>query len=132
MTHLPALVTLLTALLMFATALAVGSARVRHGIKAPATSGHPDFERMLRVQMNTLEQSVMFLPVLWLATRYGNPMWAGLIGLIWVAARAWYAFAYSRAAEKRHWPFMFSSFAWMALAAMAGFGIVRAMLLQPG
>lgn len=132
MTHLPALVTLLTVLLLFATQIGVGRARGRHGIKAPAVSGHPDFERALRVQMNTLEQTVMFLPVLWLAAQpYANPTWAGLLGLLWVVARAWYAIAYSRAAEKRHWPFVLGMLAWAALVVLAGWGVIHAIVLQP-
>ena len=132
MTHLPDLVTLLTMLLLFATMMAVGRARGRYGIKAPAVAGHPDFERALRVQMNTLEQTVMFLPLLWLAAQpYANPTWAGLIGLVWLVARIWYAIAYSRAAEKRHWPFVLGTVAWLALLLLAGYGVVHAMLLQP-
>ena len=44
----------------------VGSLRARHGVKAPATAGHEEFERMFRVHQNTLEQLVVFLPALWL------------------------------------------------------------------
>ena len=33
-------------------------------------TGHPEFERAVRVQMNTIEQFVIFLPLLWLATIY--------------------------------------------------------------
>lgn len=95
-THLPALVTVLTMVLLFATGAMVGRARGRHGIKAPATTGHPDFERVFRVQMNTLEATVLFLPCLWLAAHYWNPTWAGAIGLVWLLARAVYAWAYAR------------------------------------
>jgi hypothetical protein len=59
--HLPVLVVLLNVLLLFATGLVVAGARGRHGVKAPATTGHPDFERAFRVQMNTLEHTVVFL-----------------------------------------------------------------------
>ena len=50
MSHLPALVTLLTVLLLAANVYVVGRARGRYGIKAPAVSGHPAFERAYRVQ----------------------------------------------------------------------------------
>lgn len=133
MIHLPALVTLLTVLLLFATAVTVGRARGRYGIKAPAVTGHPDFERALRVQMNTLEQTVLFLPVLWLAAQpYANPTWAGLLGLLWLIARVWYAIAYTRAADKRHWPFGLGMLAWLALLVLAAWGVIHAMVLQPG
>ena len=67
MIHLPVLVVLLNVLLLFATGLVVAGARGRYGLKAPATTGHPGFERAFRVQMNTLEHTVVFLPTLWLA-----------------------------------------------------------------
>src|SRR6185312_10956053 len=96
MTHLPALVTLLTVLLLFGTMFVVGKMRGRHGIKAPATSGHPAFDRAYRVQMNTLEGTVMFLPVLWLAANYGFSGWAGIAGLVWLLGRVGYAWGYMR------------------------------------
>jgi len=104
--HLPVLVVLLNVLLLFATGLVVASARGRHGIKAPATTGHPDFERAFRMQMNTLEHTVVFLPTLWLAAQWGNPTWAGILGRVWIAARAWYVPAHLRSAEARHHPFI--------------------------
>ncbi|MDE1893665.1 MAG: MAPEG family protein [Xanthomonadaceae bacterium] len=128
MTHLPALVTLLTILLLFGTAWAVGSARSRYGIKAPATSGDPAFERAYRVQMNTLEQTVMFLPTLWLAAQYGFGGWAGIAGLVWLAGRVWYAAAYLKDAAKRGPGFTLASAGWLALLLMAGFGVARALV----
>ncbi len=83
MTHLPALVTLLTVLLLFGTMWAVGRARSKYNIKAPAISGDAAFERAYRVQMNTLESTVMFLPTLSLAARYAFSGWAGVAGLVW-------------------------------------------------
>jgi len=52
--------------LLFAVAWNVGRARGKYKVKAPATTGDPAFERAFRVQMNTLESAVAFLPVLWL------------------------------------------------------------------
>ena len=40
----------------------VGQARGKHGVEAPAVTGHPEFERRLRVQQNTLEQLMIFIP----------------------------------------------------------------------
>ena len=100
MTHLPALVTLLSVLLMVWTVLWVARARGRYGVKAPATTGPVEFERVFRVQMNTLESVVMFLPCLWVAAHYGNPTWAGLLGLVYIAARIVYALAYASGARR--------------------------------
>lgn len=128
MTLLPALVTLFAVLLMFATAFAVGRARGRYQIAAPATSGHPAFERAFRVQMNTLEAVVLFLPTLWLAAYYGFPLWAGLAGLVWLAGRIWYALAYLREAGKRGGGFVLGMAGWAATLVMALIGLGRALL----
>lgn len=129
MTHLPALVTLLTVILLFGTMWAVGHARGKYGVKAPATSGDPAFERAYRVQMNTLEQTVMFLPSLWLAANYGFTGWAGVAGLVWIVGRVWYAVAYLADAGKRGPGFAVGMVAWIAVLAMAIFGVGRAMLI---
>ena len=129
MSHLPALVTLLTVLLLAANVYVVGRARGRYGIKAPAVSGHPAFERAYRVQMNTLENTVMFLPTLWLAATYGFSGWAGIAGLVWLVGRVWYAVAYLKDETKRGPGFTVSSIAWVALLVMASIGVCRLMLL---
>jgi glutathione S-transferase len=129
MTHLPALVTLFTVLLMFGTTWIVGRARSRYGIKAPATSGDPAFDRAYRVQMNTLEQTVMFLPLLWLAANYGFTGWAGIAGLVWLVGRIWYAVAYLEDPSKRGPGFGISMLGQLALLIMAIAGVARAMMV---
>ena len=94
--QLPALVTLLNVLLLAAAMYFVAHARGRYGIEPPATVGHKGFECAYRVQMNTIEQTVMFQPVLWLAATHGFPGWAGLAGLVWIAGRIWYMAGYMR------------------------------------
>ncbi len=129
MTHLPALVTLLTVLLLFGTLFAAGHARGKYGIEAPAVSGHPVFERAYRVQMNTLEASVMFLPTLWLAAHYGFSGWAGVAGLVWLIGRIWYAAAYLADAGKRGPGFVLALLGWAATLVMACIGVGRALLI---
>ena len=126
--HLPALVTLLNVLLQFVTLWVVGNARKRYDVKAPAISGHPGFERAWRIQMNTLEASVMFLPVLWLAAMYGFPALAGAAGVIWLIGRAWYIPCYLKDPAKRGPAFGLSLVGWVALVLLSAFGIVRAMV----
>jgi glutathione S-transferase len=123
-----AFVTLLAVLVLgFAGAL-VGRARGRFGIHAPATSGHPDFERVFRAQMNTLEQTVAFLPTLWLAALFFDPMYAAWAGYAWVAARVWYVLAYARDAKARGPAFLVGSLALLAVLAMALWGVGKALL----
>ena len=72
MPHLTAITTLFAILLYFYTVLLVIQARGRTGIKAPATTGDPEFERTFRVQMNTLEWMPILLPAMWLCTEKGT------------------------------------------------------------
>jgi glutathione S-transferase len=101
MLHFTALVTCLAILFYFFTGFQVGKARVASGIKAPATSGHPDFERVFRVQMNTMEWLPIFIPSLWLFAIYISDPAAAAIGLVWIGGRILYMTGYSRAAQNR-------------------------------
>jgi glutathione S-transferase len=101
MYHFTALVTLLALLFYFYTSIGVARARAEFGIKAPAVAGNPDFERVFRVQMNTLEWLPIFLPSLWLFAVYVSDAIAAVIGLVWVAGRILYMTGYAEAAEKR-------------------------------
>ena len=75
--------------------------RQKHGVKAPATTGPPEFERANRVHQNTVEQLVLFLPLLWLALYVLGDAIAALIGAVWIVGRIVYANAYSRDAAAR-------------------------------
>lgn len=131
MVHLPDLVVLLTVLLLLAVTFLTGRARGKYGIRAPATSGHPMFERAYRIQMNTLEHVVIFLPTLWLAARWGNPAWAGILGLVWIVGRVWYIPAYLRDPAARGTPFALAGFALIVMVLLAIWGVIRLFLLQP-
>ena len=101
MYHFTALVTCLAILFYFFTCIRVARARVAFGIKVPAISGNPDFERVFRVQMNTLEWLPIFLPSLWLFAIYVSDPIAAVLGVVWIVGRILYMTGYSQAAEKR-------------------------------
>src|ERR1700712_1432559 len=101
MYHFTAIVTCLAILFYFFTTTRVGKARAAFGIKAPATTGNPDFERVFRVQMNTLEWMPIFLPSLWLFAIYIGDGPAAAIGAVWIVGRVLYMTGYAQAANKR-------------------------------
>lgn len=101
MFHLTALVTCLALLAYFLISFQVGKARQTYGIKAPAVSGNPDFERIYRVQMNTLEWMPIFLPALWLFAIYVSDAIAAALGVVWIIGRILYMIGYAKAANKR-------------------------------
>jgi glutathione S-transferase len=101
MYHLTALVTCLSILMYFLISFQVGKARTTYGIKAPAISGNPDFERIFRVHMNTLEWMPIFLPALWLFAVYISDAIAAALGIVWIAGRIVFMIGYAKAANKR-------------------------------
>jgi uncharacterized membrane protein YecN with MAPEG domain len=99
--NLVAIVTFLALLLYLWTGIRVARARVKHKIMAPAVSGHPEFERAYRVQMNTLEWLPVFLVSMWLFAHYWDGRLAASIGLVWILGRLLYAISYVKDPTKR-------------------------------
>lgn len=106
-----AIVTLLALLVYVWMSVSVGKARKQSGIAAPAMHGDPMLERYLRVQGNTLEWLVIFLPSLWLFAFYWNDRIAALVGVVWVVGRILYALGYWADAAKRETGFMIQALA---------------------
>jgi hypothetical protein len=71
-----------------------GQARGRYGVAAPATTGHPTYERYFRVQMNTIEHLVVFLPALFAFAWYWSEVGAAALGVVFLVGRALYARGY--------------------------------------
>jgi hypothetical protein len=116
----------------FLFGLAVARARARCGVPAPATGGNPEFERYFRVQMNTLEQLVIFVPSILLFGHYLGGYVAAALGLLFVIGRAVYFQGYTRSAEGRHFGFMLSVVPNIVLLVGALFGAVRALVILKG
>jgi glutathione S-transferase len=128
MPNFTAVVTLLAVILYFWIGLRVAQARGKFGIKPPATTGHPDFERAFRIQMNTLEWMPIFLPAMWLAAIYVSDIGAALLGVVWIAGRALYLRGYTQAAEKREIGFVVQAIAAGLLWLAALIGVLASML----
>lgn len=126
--HYTALITLLTVLLQIWIVVLVGQARAKYGVKAPAIIGNEDFERTLRVQANTVESLLMFLPALWLCAIYLGDCWAAGGGLLWLLGRVLYVLGYRREAKQRELGFTVSSVAIVALVLAGGYGLLRAWM----
>jgi glutathione S-transferase len=130
-TLLVAVVTILAVLVFFWTALRVGGMRSKYDVQAPATTGHPEFDKAFRVQMNTLEQIVIFLPLLWLANAYFTmfPLLVGALGLVWIVGRIVYALGYQADPSKRSMGFIISLLASLGLLILSIVGIVQAWMV---
>ena len=95
------IVTVLALLQFIVFGFKVGKARGRYGVKAPAITGNDTFERLFRVQQNTLELLVALVPGLYLYSRYWNPLVAAVLGVIYLIGREVYAAAYVKDPAKR-------------------------------
>lgn len=120
----PSLVTALTLIVYQVLTVNVGRARMKYKIMPPAMSGDENFERVVRVQQNTLEQLVFFLPALWLFSVYVSPLWGAVLGAVWLVGRIIFAWGYYQAAEKR--------VAGFAISTLSGLGLVLGSLVGIG
>jgi len=122
------LVTLLALAEYFVFGVLVGRARVQFGVHAPAISGHPTFERYFRVQQNTLELLIMFIPALWIAAQYWDPTIIAVIGAIYLVGRALYLHGYVRDPKTRSMGYGLSLVPTLLLVLAGLVGIVRALI----
>ncbi len=126
--HLAAIDTLLAILVTFFAAGRVAQMRVKCGIHAPATVGNPGFERAFRAHMNTVENLVLFLPLLWLAAFFCGqlPFW---VGLVWVVSRVVYMLGYAQNDTQKRGPgalLGIISLVGLALLAISGLAGIQA------
>ena len=109
---------------------AVGQARTRYQVPAPATSGHEVFDRYFRAHMNTLEQLVVFLPSIWLFAHYINAWIAVALGALFLIGRALYFRGYVQSAQTRHAGFVISAIPNVTLLVGALIGVIRATFVE--
>lgn len=122
------LTTLLSLVLYIWTGLQAGQGRTRFNVPAPAMTGHPEFERLVRVQANMLEWLVIYLPCLWLFGLYLDARIASGIGAVWIVGRVIYAVSYARDPATRSTGFMIQALATLALLLGAFYGVARALM----
>jgi glutathione S-transferase len=121
------LVTVAALLLYIYMGAAVSQARVKHNIPAPAMTGNPDFERAVRVQMNTLEWLPVFIATLWMCASLWDPRIVALGGLAWIAGRVLYMQSYSKG-QNRSLGFSIQGLAVLVLAIGAVVGAIMQLV----
>lgn len=124
-----ALVTILACLVYAYMGINVGRMRGKHGVKAPAMTGHAEFERAVRVHMNALEWLPIFLASLWLAAFYFPSYLVPGLGVVWILGRIVYMTGYMADPEKRSMGFAVQALAALALLILAVVGIVSVLMM---
>ncbi|MBI1261025.1 MAG: MAPEG family protein [Rhizobiales bacterium] len=121
---LTALVTLASLIIYIWMGIVVGQARAKHNTPAPATVGPDEFMRAFRVQNNTVEALILFLPALWLFALTTQDLWAAVIGVFFPLGRLLYARGYYKAADKRGTGFLIGYISTMVLVLGALIAVV--------
>jgi glutathione S-transferase len=122
------LVTVLALLQFLYFGILVSRARERSGVKAPAMTGNDVFERYVRVQMNTLELLILFLPALWLAVAHVAALWLALLGALYLIGRFIYLGAYVANPSKRSLGFGLSAAPILALLVIDLIGALSRLI----
>lgn len=126
--HAMTLVTMAALIQFVYFSIQVGKVREKTGIAAPAMSGNDEFERANRVQQNTMEQLVVFIPSMWICGQYFNPLWAAGVGAVFVIGRFMYRAGYMRDAKSRASGFVTGFFASAILILGSVVGAVMGLL----
>jgi len=110
--------------------VAVGRARARHGVDAPAVTGDENFERFHRAHQNTLEQLIVFIPAMYAAAYYANEWFAVSLGVVFLGARIHYFRSYISDPPRRGGSMIASMAVSVLLIAAALIGAVRMALVS--
>lgn len=91
-----AVLVILLALIQFTFfSVRVGASRTKYGVNAPSTSGDENWERLYRVQQNTMEQLVIFIPSMLAFSFYVSALWALIPGVLFLVGRQLYSHEYT-------------------------------------
>lgn len=79
----------------------VSASRGKLEVHAPACEGNETFERFFRVQQNTLEQLIIFIPATFAFAYYVSPVWVLVPGGLFLIGRFLYSIAYIKEPKSR-------------------------------
>jgi len=105
----------------------VGLKRDTHGVSAPSTTGNNEWDRLYRVQQNTMEQLIIFIPAM-LAFAYYSGYWALIPGALFIIGRQVYSMTYIKDPKTRTVGMTMTLLANVILLLGALYGVLKAFL----
>jgi len=123
----PTLIVLLALLQYLAFTGRVGLARGKYNVNAPACDGDENWNRLFRVQQNTLEQLIIFIPACYAFSFYLSELWVLAPGFVFIFGRFIYSMEYVKDPKSRTPGMALTLLANVVLVLGALFGLVKAM-----
>ena len=121
-----AVIIILLALLQYTYfSISAGIKRDTYEVEAPMISGNEIWQRHFRVQQNTLEQLIIFIPGMLAFSVYVSATWVVLPGVVFLVSRQLYAYLYVKEPKSRAPGFVPSFLSSMVLVfgSLIGIGI---------
>ena len=124
---LTGLVQMIIVVMIFAFALRVGINRDKMGVPAPAMTGNEEWERYCRVHLNSVEQAILFIPMMWLTAFTAGDTMAASAGAVWVVGRILFSQLYIKDPKSRGPGILLTLLALVGTLVMAGMEIIPAL-----
>ena len=105
----------------------VGLARGKYHVDAPACDGDEAWNRVFRVQQNTMEQLIVFIPAVYAFSYYLNELWMMVPGLAFIIGRFLYSAEYLKDPKTRTPGMAITLLSNVVLVLGALFGLVKVM-----
>ena len=108
----------------------VGLARGKYNVNAPACEGDETWNRLFRVQQNTMEQLIVFIPAIFAFSYYLSESWMLVPGLAFIIGRFLYSAEYQKDPKSRTPGMAITLLSNVVLVLGALFGLMRVMFFS--
>ena len=108
----------------------VGLARGKYKVNAPACNGDENFSRLFRVQQNTLEQLIIFIPASYAFAYYLSEIWVLVPGVVFILGRFLYSAEYLKDPKTRTPGMALTLLANVVLVLGALYGVLNVMFFR--
>ena len=108
----------------------VGLARGKYNVNAPACDGDETWNRLFRIQQNTMEQLIVFVPATFAFAYYVSELWVLIPGLAFLVGRFLYSAEYLKDPKTRTPGMSITLLSNVVLVLGALFGLMKVMFFS--